>query len=133
MLRQEHIFKRCTFVFPIPFDLGFPVKERWVIHLACFLVFFDEVILRIDITQFTTGNGIPHPVYKLSIFIVGDFSFIHIECTHRNGAGIINVCIRDILITHSHSEASHRDISHPKGIGLIEFLTLFYTYQFSVA
>ena len=81
-------------------------------------IFCNKVLFVMFITQNTMHNGIPHPIYKLTVFVICDFCLVHVKCLNRNRFGLYGMCILDFLVAWPHYKTTHRNKEHSERIRL---------------
>src|SRR5688572_22888351 len=90
----------------------------WIAPVEFFHFFPVHILITIrtgfDMAEFTGGNRVTNPEYKLAVFVVGDLGMIHPKTTDRYGTVTGAECICRILITWTHVERTLGYVYHAR-------------------
>src|SRR5690606_21552603 len=114
----------------IPFYFFVPVNDRRVNDLAIF-IFFHDMLTNTGLAEVSVRNRIANPVDKLTIFIITDFSIVHIERTYSNTFFIVVIGVWYVLIIRTHHITTEMDIVHSVRIVLNPVFAWLYPNQFT--
>jgi len=83
--------------------------ERRIVHVGVVdvLVAFDH-----SFGQTESQDGVPNPVDKLTVLVVGDFGFVHIEGRNRHGFSGCRERGRHVYVRISHGELTLGNVNH---------------------
>ena len=85
------------------------LKERRVVHVGVVDVL---VAFHHSLGQAKAQDGIPNPVDKLTVLVIGDFGFVHVEGRNRYGFSGCRERGRHVYVRVAHGELTLWNVNH---------------------
>ena len=105
------------------------LKVCRIVHVRIanvFVVFYEAL------SQAVAQNGVTHPLYKLTVLVVGDFGLIHIKGGDAHRFGRSGQCRGDVNVRVTHIEGTLGNVNHSVGIRRVKFRAVLDADEFAV-